>query len=439
MFENEEKKLHEMKGKIDKVEVPSNIDEYILKGIHEAKGQGRSVHSIWKWGSIAACLLLLIMFTSIKVSPTFASYVSTIPGMQKIVDLMRNDKGMISIIENEYLQIIDMTVEENGVKLTIDAIIVDEDRAFLYYTIETDQSYGHVMLSETRFTDKEGRELPLSSGVYSHGNVEKNIPISGELFLAYPVENQLPSEIVLRTGVEADGKEVLVSQGIPITIDYEKFSAIKKVYEVNKTVAIEGQKILVEKVEIRPTRIAVSVLYDETNTHKIFGYDNIRLVDERGEVWTEQIPTTSFNETNPNKDTLYFESNFFAEPKELYLEFSSVRALPKDEVELVVDIDSDEIIQQPSDNRFTSVTTSFKDIVFVYKSDDSMAHFAVLLSTYVDANGTEYHSTFSHSGDRLNNTREVGFELFSEAKSPLTFTITDYPNLLKQEVRLKLK
>ena len=439
MFENEEKKLHEMKDKIDKVEVPSNLDEYILKGIHEAKGHRRSVPSIWKWGSVAACVLLIVLFTSIKVSPTFASYVSSIPGMQKIVDLMRNDKGMISIVENEYLQIIDATVEENGVKLTIDAIIVDEDRAFLYYTIETDQPYSNVILSEARFTDKEGNELPLGSAVYSHGNVEKNRPISGELLLAYPLEYKLPSEINLYTGVKADGVDVLVSQAVPITIDYEKFSAIKKVYEVNETVAIEGQKILVEKVEIRPTRIAVSVLYDEMNSHKIFGYDNIRLLDERGEVWTEQVSTISFSDTEPNRYTLYFESNYFAEPNELYLQFSSVRALPKDEVELVVDIDSDEIIQQPSDNRFTSVTTSFKDIVFEYQSDDSIAHGAILFSTYFDINGTEYHSTFSHSGERSNNTREIGFELFSEAKSPLTFTITDYPNRLKQDVRLKLK
>ncbi|WP_096153536.1 MULTISPECIES: DUF4179 domain-containing protein [Bacillus] len=439
MFENEEKKLHEMKDKIDKVEVPSNIDEYILKGMHQAKEKKRTFHSSFRWGAIAASVLLLIMFTSIKVSPTFAGYVSSIPGMQKIVELMRNDKGMISIIENEYLQIIDTTVEENGVKLTIDAIIVDEDRAFLYYTIETDKSYREVILSEARFTDKEGNELPLSSGVYSHGNVEKNTPISGELLLAYPVENQLPSEIILHTGVKADGVDVLISQGIPITIDYEKFSAIKKVYEVNETVAIEGQKILVEKVEIRPTRIAVSILYDELNTHKIFAFDNIRLMDEKGEIWTEQTASISFFETDPNRFTLYFESNYFAEPKELYLEFSSVRALPKDEVELVVDIEQEEIIQQPSDNRFISVTTSFKDIVFEYQSDDSLAQGAILSSTYVDANGTEFRSSFFHSGDRLNNIREIGFELFSEAKSPLTFTITDYPNRLKGDVGLKLK
>ena len=437
MFENEEKKLHEMKGKIDKVEVPSNIDEYILKGIHEAKGQKRSVLSTWKWGSVAACVLLLIMFTSIKVSPTFAGYVSSIPGMQKIFDLMRNDKGMISIIENDYLQIIDATVEENGVKLTIDAIIVDEDRAFLYYTIETDQPYRNVFLNEMRFTDKEGNDLEISSGSHSHLDVDKNTPTSGEFLLVYL--DPLPSEVILHVGVKADGKNVTTSQEVPITIDYEKFSAMKKVYDVNETVTLEGQNILIEKLEIRPTRIAVSIVYDEANTHKIFGFDNLRLLNGKGEVWTEQTSIISFLGNDPNRVTLYFESNYFAEQEELFLEFSSVRALPIDEVELVVDIEQDKIIQQPSDQRFISGTTSPEGIVFEYKSDDTLAHGAVLSSTYVDANGTEYHSSFSRSGDRPNNTREIGFELFSEAKSPLTFTITDYPNRLKQDVRLKLK
>lgn len=172
MFEKEERKLEEWRREYEKVEIPRDIDDYIRSGIR--KGKKRTGLPSWRVGMVAASILLVIFFTTIKVSPVFANYVSTIPGMERIVELIRNNKGILSAVENDYLQEVGITREENGISLTIDAIIVDEMQMLVFYTLEADRDWSSLRLGNISLNAESGERLEqYGVGFGSHEGIKK--------------------------------------------------------------------------------------------------------------------------------------------------------------------------------------------------------------------------------------------------------------------------
>jgi hypothetical protein len=117
MFDREEEKLKEFGQSLDKTSISEDeLDAAIMKGFLQAKEGGvRKRRSIkWAFSAALVAIILLTFVTTIRVSPAFAAYVSNIPGMEKIVEIISNDKGMMMAIENDYYQEIGEYVEKDS-------------------------------------------------------------------------------------------------------------------------------------------------------------------------------------------------------------------------------------------------------------------------------------------------------------------------------------
>src|SRR5699024_4792760 len=77
-----------------------------------------------------------------------------------------------------------------------------------------------------------------------------------------------------------------------------------------------------------------------------FGFDDIRLVNEQGE---EFRPSEGVISTGGERETFYFESNFFDQTEILDVKFSSLRALDKDQLEVVLDLEQQQFIKKPDE------------------------------------------------------------------------------------------
>ncbi|MED4017176.1 DUF4179 domain-containing protein [Sutcliffiella cohnii] len=440
MFEKEEGKLEGLRKKYNDIPIPPNVDEYILSGIRKEKR--RRATTRWKWGAIAASIFFIVILTSIRVSPTFADYVSSIPGLQKIVDIVRNDKGLVAAIENDYMQEINKSVEKNGITLTVDAIIMDEDVSLLFYTIVADQDYPSLFLNDPTLISESGEDLQLGYSYSSHSEIKKNEPVTGILTIADYKHGSIPESLQFRTNIKNDFSDVVEDLHVSFSYDKEKFAKIKKVYEVDQTITVEDQKIYVDRMEIRPTRIVVYVEYNNENKQEIFGFDDIQLVDGNGEVWT---PTDGlvYDKLDENKIALNFQSNYFAEPNELFLTFTSLRALPKEEIEVTIDLEKNKIVNAPKDGKLAFVDSSFWDVTFELMVDeqDYYHHRPLFHSTFTDANGKEYsfNNSSGSSTEEGIHVKTMGGVNMNEVASPITLTISDYPNRLRKDVRLQLK
>src|SRR5690606_32363801 len=89
------------------------------------------------WSLVAAALLVLTLATTIRVSPAFANAVASIPGMDRIVELIQFDKGLDAVFKNEYYQLMGDSQTIGSATLTIDGIILDESGMNIFYTIES--------------------------------------------------------------------------------------------------------------------------------------------------------------------------------------------------------------------------------------------------------------------------------------------------------------
>lgn len=443
MFEKEEKKLQELKKEYRNVETPNDIDDYIRSGIRKGKKTARP--PFWRIGMVAASILLIIFLTTIRVSPAFASYVSTIPGMERIVELIRHNKGIMSAVENDYLQEVGITKEEDGVSLTIDAIIVDVTQMLVFYTFESDENYSTMNLSNIKIKSQSGKELDVEGMSYgSHSEIKKGEKVSGQLKVIYSDKESIPEKFSLETGININEIESIKGLNFPIEVDTQKFSAMTKEIAIDKSVEAGGQSIYFEKMEIHPTRIALFLEYDESNTHEIFRFDDIALEDEKGNRWISDGGSSM----DDNKIVMYFESNYFSEPKQLDLVFSSFTALPKNELEVIVDLEKESIIKAPSDKKLKKVwledgEKDVKDIYFQIEVDpkDHNYFFSLFDSNIIDESGTVHeYTTRTYSSMDGTNLYEQGLIVDTDKMvSPITLTIAEYPARITEEVKLKIK
>ncbi len=435
MFEKEEKQLQNLKQHYDDIPIPSSIDEHILKGINRAKKKKR--FSSIKWGSLAASLFIVLILTSIRVSPTFAGYISNIPGLEKIVELVRFDKGLVSAIENDFYQEINVSGEHEGITITIDGAIVDEQKMVLFYTIESNRNIKSIHPEKIKLQDANGNDIEKIG--FSYGaiqDIRKGEPVTTTLDIHF--DESFPEDFILSVNFS----DLDSTWEMPFAIDHSKYEGMKDEIILNETVSIENQKITFEKVTILPTRVAVQLKYDEANTKQIFAFEDLRLVDENGERWNGITSGVSAALPSENERIIYLQSNYFKKPKELYLEFSSVRALDKDELEVVVNTATNELLKAPKDGMLSSVEKRGHDLAFLLNSShpsDENFHYSLFSHDYRDQAGNEYSSNSSFSYDSPDG-KQIGLVLENlDFEGPLTFRIIDYPSRITEPVRIKIK
>jgi len=135
MYEKEEKILCTMKGNYDELDIPvERLDAAIQIGMMKARETTRPKWKPWLISVSMAAILILSLLTAIRVSPAFAGYVSILPGMEKIIERISTDKGLIDAINHNYMQKIGVTEEYDGLKITVDSLIVDEQQMMVFYS-----------------------------------------------------------------------------------------------------------------------------------------------------------------------------------------------------------------------------------------------------------------------------------------------------------------
>jgi len=441
MYNHEEEKLVEYKGKYDDLSIPSErLDEQILYGFQRAKSEekqrqksrNRKVFSI-----VAAAVLLLGFFTTIRVSPTFAHYITIIPGMEKLVELIQDDKGRMLAVENEYYQEIGVSDEAAGLTVTIDGAIADEQGLVLFYTLESEEERKELFIDRPQLTSQDGRKLDLGTisagGPHYSETGEKSFSGTVEYFFQTPYEAK-----EFELGLQVSGEGDKWSFNLPFSIEEEL--AKKKTYDINKTVKIEGQAIEFIEATVYPLRVAVHVKMDGENTKKLLEFEDLRLVDENGESWTKISNGTTASHISDNEKIIYLQSNYFKEPEELHLVFNKIQAVDKDEAYVVVDLKKEEILKQPAGERLSYLRVEDNQVIFRFQTEEEFHYF--LFGPIRDVNGEELESPSSfHTGPDLNGVEEfgVGIPNLSSAKGPISLELSFYPSWIEGEGKVRIK
>lgn len=452
MHDNEVIEQELVQAKLDLIheEIPQDIDLYILEGIRKGREQRflakiRYHRRIWTGASVFI-FLISCLFT-LRISPVFASIIRDIPGLEIFVNLIRStpDKGLHLALDNEFVQPVGVFDEHDGIKFTVEGIIADEVRAVIFYSIAYKAGGEPGTLLSSELSDLAGQPLSAMVTYGSPDELNKKDTSNvhrGTIDLQLNEGMILPDQISLKAKINgATGNDEFKTI---IFIDHSKFIGMKTDYILNKTIDIEDQRITFVKATIDPLRISVKLDYDEKNSKQVFGAGDIHLVDEKGAVWK------SYSGSGTN--LIYFESNYFHFPKELYLEGEWFRAFDKDKMKVVIDTDQKRLIAKPDSLLSLVDVTSYGTDLYkmtlslqVNHDKDNMAYSMMLDNHFTDADGGAHlmvnspnGNVWGSSGDQ--SLQQIYYYLDNKTyKQPLTFQLYMYPNYIHQAYKIKIK
>ncbi|WP_316570844.1 DUF4179 domain-containing protein [Neobacillus sp. YIM B06451] len=432
----EEEKLADYKRIVDGLPVPENlVDDAILKGFEKGRREkNKSKQRMRSLFSIAAVAVILIsFFTSIRLSPAFAGYVSELPGLAKLVDLIQGDKGIIAALESEYDQEIGVSSTKDGVTFTITRAIADETGLLLFYTIDTQTERKELIIQDARLKNTDGKKFLLGSASFGmpHYSLEGERSFTGSMDFTFQEPLEAKSFNLI---VKIEGKEHEVD------FKLNKEISSKKEYTLNKTVSIEGQKITFEKVEIYPLRVAIHVKMDPNNSKRILSFDEIRLVDEHGETWNKiSNGITASGGVADDKRILYVQSNYFREPRELYLIPGKIQAVDKSDAYLIVDTEKKTILKQPHPGKFSSAKVSNGNNLSIKLETEREFNYHPF-GVIRDADGKEV-MTDGSTKYGLEGYSEFGISIpnLKKYKNPLSLELNFYPAWINSEEKIRIK
>ncbi|CRK82047.1 DUF4179 domain-containing protein [Neobacillus massiliamazoniensis] len=442
MFEKEEEKLADYKNLFDHLETPDKaLDDAILAGFQKAKAEEKRKYRRRKWiiSLLAAAVVLVGFFTTIRLSPAFADYIKVIPGMEKIVDLIRDDKGKMLAIENDYYEKIGVSQEKNGMKFTIEGAIADEKNLVLFYKLESKEKVNTFRVEDPKLFGKDGEKINWGTasddgrGVQTSKDGKSTFNGSLELSFESPLQTK-----TLELKAKVRGAEQTESFAIPFELKKEIKET--KTYQINKAVTIEGQKITFIDATIYPIRIAVHVKMDQNNTKKLLNFDDICLVDENGETWNKIANGITASKISDDESIIYLQSNYFREPKELYLVLNKIQALDKDQAMVVIDTKNQKILKQPNENLFSSLYVG-KDQINLKMRIIGKDYFDPI-GTIKDGNGKEVNQLRKESSSNIDvKSLDIGIHIqdLQNIANPLSLEIAFFPAWINGQEKIRIK
>ncbi|MGE7023562.1 DUF4179 domain-containing protein [Solibacillus cecembensis] len=431
----DDEKMHKLTEQLNGITVPKQALQQARNNAHRKKQRHRKkIRRTWQTVAIVAAMFF-IFITSVRVSPAFANAVAKIPGLSPIIELIAHDKGLEDIVANDYYEEILVSETQNDLTFTILGVIADETGMLLSYKIASPNDLKGLRLDHVEMMH-DGKQI--EAGV-SYGWSGQHKPV-------YEIENTISldatdpidysnRDFVLKVNLR---KEQQMTFNIPFTL---KNNIVKtKHYVLDEKIVIEGQIIEVKSLAISPLRAGIKIAVDPNNTMQILQFNDMKLIDEKGEDWgTIQNGTTGFGTIRDGEVTLFMQSNYFREPKKLTLVIPEIEALPKGEDFITVDFDKQQVLYQPE---LLDIPIQFRDrntLVYSYpiKDENKSTSF---FSQGVDANGKEIHKRlwgYSESENTLENSAQ--FEAYEgEMTNPVTILVDRFPNYLKGEVRVEV-
>lgn len=458
MFEEEKRKLEQRRKSIGQIEVSKDkLHSAVQSGFEKAKKEQllkrTKLLKRSSWSIVVAAILLVSFITSISVSPAFANKIASIPGMERIVDLIHQDRGLTAAVENDFYQPLNLSQEKNGITVTLDGVIADNKGMVIFYSVRTeDMDVSSLELKHLRLWSKANIK-------YSFEVMNSTLPLTpnldDEIFSGSEHIEKVTNDKNLSWAIGLKNGEKIVTFTIPFT--YEKMEVESKNIVVNKEVEIEGQHFTVKELIVDPIRTIVKIEENPNNTKKLLArpFDDLELMDEKGRKWSA-LPGNAYKPLP--KSNIWVvplkESFYFYDPKKLSLSFGKVAAMDKEEAHILIDTESEKIIDQPSRSIFSNLQVKDNHVSLTVKIDKDYDMNMVRFIKFIDANEKEF---YIHYGGRIphpynyvtgsitNSPGEVNIEFelpnkaLSNFASPIRLELDFYPSWIEEDVKVDIK
>jgi hypothetical protein len=395
--------------------------------------------------SLSVLCIILLLTAFVRVSPAFAAVVRDIPGLSGFVELIEGDKSLLAALDHEYVQPVNVSVEKNGYKLTVEGIMADEGRLVIFYSGEgpgiTDQSE----ITSFNLLDENGKEV--RGGIYlSHfpsGDSENPGATLHDYIDAVMGDGvELPKRI--RFSVQLQGAWLEAE----FPVDHDRFNGKREVYQLNKPFEIAGQRFTIKDAVITPLQVKVTLVSDPSNEKRSNSLINMALVDEKGRRYTSK---GGFGELDTEL-TFHFHSSYFKQPKKLTLVADGLYLSERNKT-FVINTETGETVTAPDQRIGLDSIEKTADGIDLRIGMSNLDRTDAMLGytffehkgTFKDAGGKTY-PILDRSGVQIEWSASGATPAYyyyripkADYTQPLTFDVKQYPGYVLEPVSIQIK
>lgn len=326
---NRQQEFWELKQQLQQLppELDGTAQRAKQRARHRRIGRGFGI-SLSSLAGVCAAFII-----AVNTMPTFALACGRVPILRELAAAVAFSPSLSAAVEHDYVQYVGQTQTIDGVKLTVESVIADEQEIVVFY--RTDGS-GHYWVS-CDLLDENGTELWGYS--VSSGDSSEDL----RQFEIHCKDMELPEVLVLNLQLEevydnGSRRQLNGSATFPIHLDPNR-TAKSVVIPVDRWVELDGHRLLVDRLELTPTKTALHLRHDPDNTAWLQSLDFYFTAPD-GTVYdlNDNSLTATGEPDNPGFYTFFLQSLYFVDhPEQLTLHME--RAVWRDKSEPVITLD----------------------------------------------------------------------------------------------------
>ena len=297
---------------------------------HRRMGRGFGI----SLGSLAGVCAAFIL--AVNTMPTFALACGRVPILRELAAAVALSPSLSAAVEHNFVQYVGQTQTIDSVAVTVEYVIADEQQIVVFYRTAGSGDYrASCNLLDGNGTALHGYSVTSSDSDEDLKQFEihcKDITLPETLVL----------ELSLRRFTETGDSMALDGVGrFSIHLDPEK-TAKAVVVPVEQWVDLDGQRLLVDRLELTPTRTLLYLDEDPSNTAWLQSLD-FWFTAPDGTLYDQQDGTVAAtgDADHPGFYTFYFQSLYFVDhPEQLTLHIAEAVWLDKSEPTVTIDLTS---------------------------------------------------------------------------------------------------
>lgn len=357
---------------------------------------------------LAACFAVFVLLVNFCVPVAYAC--AQIPGLRELAEAVTFSRSLSDAVDNAYVQPMELSQTENGVTAEVAYLIVDQKQVNVFYRLDSENDLKlsadpEVFGDDGRFTacsyssngfGFENGELRCLSIDFIDDNVPDCLRVRLNVYPFEVVEEVAPLEKVEDLYEYEDDpdepRDYLASFEFRLEFD-PKFTAAGKVFPVNQTVILEGQKITITDIEVYPTHLRVDIAESAENTAWLKDLDFYIRTDwgMKFDPVSNGISATGSTES-PSMVSYRADSTYFYEAEHLQVVITGAKWLRKDLERTYVNLVTGETGQMPEGVAFDSARRSGTGWVVRFRADweEETPMYQLFGGKFFDADGGEY-------------------------------------------------
>lgn len=280
-----------------------------------AKARAKRRRAGKRWGislgsAAGVCAAFVI---AVNTLPTFALACGKIPVLRELAAAVAFSPSLSAAVEHDYVQYVGQSQTAGGLTLTLEYVIADAQQMVVFYRVDGGESSDY----SATCTLKDETGTPLTG--YSVGSTS-----TAEALKRFEVHlkelAELPTQLTLEVelcGFDSEGNRNPVEHVFPFTIALDPTKTAPAVeIPVGEWVELDGQRLLVDRLELTPTKTTLYLEDDPDNTAWLEHLD-FHFTGGDGTVYetADASLTASGRPEGEGFYTYYFQSLYFVEDR----------------------------------------------------------------------------------------------------------------------------